>query len=129
MFLASRRFAIVPIAMSLAWQAHAQSQETAGDLLASCVPAVNLADGKDLSELDTAQAMWCIGYISGLMDGQVFATQIRNVAALYCAPASGISNDQAVRIVVKHLKANPEKLHESSRLQALVALGKAFPCK
>jgi hypothetical protein len=44
------------------------------------------------------------------------------------SPWHGISNDQAVRIVVKWLNKHPEDLHQTARVTVLVALRNAFPC-
>ena len=45
-----------------------------------------------------------------------------------CVP-SGVSNGQMVRILVKYLEANPEKLHINATTLTILATQQAFPCK
>jgi hypothetical protein len=52
-----------------------------------------------------------------------------NKKALFCTPESGITNDQAARVVVKYLREHPERLHEKESLLAMAAFAEAFPCK
>jgi hypothetical protein len=48
---------------------------------------------------------------------------------LFCPPPEGISADQAIRIIRKHLDSNPENLHKPARTEAVIAMAKAFPCE
>ena len=43
-------------------------------------------------------------------------------------PPNGYAHGQMVSIVMKFLKANPEKTHELAPLLILPALSQAFPC-
>ncbi|MNC75341.1 hypothetical protein D3C75_1268560 [compost metagenome] len=46
-----------------------------------------------------------------------------------CWPKDGISNQQAVRIVVKYLNDNPAKLNKDQTFLTMMALREAYPCK
>jgi hypothetical protein len=45
----------------------------------------------------------------------------------FCAP-KGVSPEQAIRVVVKHLDANPGKTHQNFRSLTLEAFRLAWPC-
>ena len=80
-------------------------------------------DGKAVEQL------LCVRYLEGFMDA--FALQARIVPKefrMVCLPQSGISNDQARRIVVKWLSDHPKELNESARSSVLLAFFDAFPC-
>ena len=71
----------------------------------------------------------CFGYISGVLDGMQMVFSIKPESRFVCPPASGMSLDQQVRIVLKHLEDNPNELHESARSTVLVAFQRAFTCE
>ena len=101
---------------------------TAGDVLQGCGAAVKEMDGAQISTEEGLLSIWCTGYVSGILDGARMTPELTKGTPIICAPASGISNEQAVRIVVKHLRAKPEILHESAHIHVLIALAKAFSC-
>ncbi|WP_368671159.1 Rap1a/Tai family immunity protein [Cupriavidus sp. IK-TO18] len=101
---------------------------TGGDLLRACGATVKQQDGIGISATESAEAIWCIGYISGLLDAIGLAPpKVQGKQAL-CLPPNGINNEQAIRLIVKWLRENPEGLHQSGRMEAVIALSKAFPC-
>lgn len=97
-------------------------------LLRACSAAMRQADGAELSIEDSAQALWCIGYVGGFIDG-LAVLGWRGGAVKVCLPPDGIELDQAIRIVVKYLRANPERLHESGRAALVVSIAQALACK
>lgn len=60
----------------------------------------------------------CAGFIAG----------IGYAAASVCVP-QGVTNNQAVAVVVKYIEARPERMHERFADLALEALTAAWPCK
>ncbi len=98
------------------------------ELLRSCSATVRLSDGADLNPEETVRSMWCIGYVGGFLDG-LSVMNWKGGATKVCLPTGGVTNDQAARIVVKYLRANPETLHQSGRISLLVATAEAFKCK
>ena len=101
------------------------------ELLRMCNAAVSLDDGSDLDPGETLKAFYCMGYLSGVTDGYVLAVSLseRGYKRTLCPPTEGIEPSQAVRIVAKWLKENPEGLQERARTSILIALSKAFPCE
>ncbi len=98
------------------------------ELLRSCGAAVRLADGAKLQAEDDARAVWCIGYVSGMLDA-LAVMNWKGGSARVCLPANGLENNQAIRIIVKYLREHPEQLHESGRVSVVAAIGGAFLCK
>lgn len=97
------------------------------ELLTACRKAVALADDVTLEAADLMRAAWCTGYLGGFLDGLKIMGW-KGGATKVCLPSQGIVNEQLARIVVKHLEANPEKLHQSGRTLVVVAIARAFPC-
>ena len=71
----------------------------------------------------------CIKYIDGIMDMHSMSVGFRKMSPFFCAPKTGISLDQAMRIFIKWANENPSQLHQSARTSVLISLTKTFPCK
>ena len=116
---------------------------TAIPLLALLLPATALAVG---SQWRSDELLWsctgvatteveaslgkikCAAYISGILDSyRVISFQVPQ-ARFICLPDQGISNDQAIRVVIKWLQEHPSRLQESARVSVLTALKYACPC-
>ena len=82
----------------------------------------------DSSIDDRLAQIHCMGYVQGILDGVQLIFGLQPESKFFCPPESGISNDQGLRIVIKWLENNPEKLHESARMAVLIAYAQAFPC-
>jgi hypothetical protein len=102
---------------------------TGVQILQACGSAVKQQDGAQISMQESIESIWCIGYLGGLLDGFGMSPPKINGRQVLCLPEQGITNDQLVRLVTKWLREHPENLHESGRMEALIALSKAFPCK
>ena len=98
--------------------------QTGSILLENCTLAIRQSDGEKL----ILKAVSCIGYVSGFLDATGMIHSVRPQTQMVCVPVGGITNDQGIRILVKHLRGTPETLHESGRMSLLVALAKTFPC-
>jgi hypothetical protein len=82
------------------------------------------ANTKSLNIESTLEVGRCIGAISSLLYvGSSLSEPIR-----FCPP-SGVSINQAARVIMKFLDAKPEKLHEDFRGLAIEALRGAWPCR
>lgn len=100
---------------------------TAQKLLGLCSQAVKSFD--DDKGADIAEANLCIGYVAGALDMErMLATLSKTWTPHVCYPKNG-TIEQAVRVVVKYLRDDPEGLHYSGGSTVWVALMKAFPCK
>ncbi|WP_439672890.1 Rap1a/Tai family immunity protein (plasmid) [Cupriavidus necator] len=101
---------------------------TGGDLLRMCGATVKHQDGVEISAQESSEAIWCIGYVNGFLDAVGMTPPKFQGKQAICLPPSGITNDQAIRLLVKWLREHPEGLHQSGRMEALIALSKTFPC-
>lgn len=108
--------------------AQAQEQDSSF-FLQACDAAVKQSDGRELPQQESLLALYCASYISGFLDATSLTSFSTNGEKNICTPDQGIANDQAVRILVKYLRENPEVLHQSGRTSLYVALAQAFPCK
>ena len=103
--------------------------QTGSALLENCTLAIRQSDGDKLNDVELLKAISCISYVSGFIDATGMIHSVRPQTQVVCVPVGGITNDQGIRILVKHLRSAPETLHESGRMSLLVALAKSFPCK
>jgi hypothetical protein len=70
---------------------------------------------------DTHEA-WNNGFCLGLVQGISYSSPV-------VCPKNGVTYEQSVRVVVKFLEDNPEKLNLDQNDLVVMALSKAFPCK
>jgi hypothetical protein len=102
---------------------------TGAELLSRCEAAEKSMDGEKLSGDAMLDAMWCMGYMSGLLDGfSVGDYRVGNAKAV-CPPEEGVSRTQALRVVSKWLREHPEAQQKNGRRGAVLALTSAYPCK
>jgi hypothetical protein len=102
-------------------------------LLSKCTLAVRAFDGEKLSSSDAVEGEFCVGYVLGVhdMDFTVQMLEEHEKVSLMkhaCSP-SNASTGQAVRVVVKYLRDNPERLHMPASVLITDAVRSAFPCK
>ena len=85
--------------------------------------------GQDSNEVTALMnRTYSAGYVSGTIDSYMILIDANPSVRFICFPKQGISNDQAIRIIIKWLKEHPERLHETARTNVLEALRTAFPC-
>lgn len=100
------------------------------ELLNRCTASEKSVDGTEkLTGEEMLDAMWCMGYMSGLLDGFSVGDYKVGDAKVMCAPEEGLTRTQAMKIVNKWLREHPEALPKSGRRGALLALANAYPCK
>lgn len=97
--------------------------------LQACSAAVKQSDGAQVSQEEAMDALYCASYVSGFLDATSLATATTKGQRNICTPERGVTNDQAIRILVKYLRENPQTLHQSGRMSLYISLAKAFPCK
>lgn len=87
----------------------------------------------DQNDMGTAksgvQAGSCLGMVEGVRNTMLILNSSLPEKMKICLPPTGIKNGQAVRVVVKYLNDNPEKLNEDSTLLTMLAIAHAYPCK
>ncbi len=71
----------------------------------------------------------CFGMMEGVRAMMMYLDSAMSDDYKACFPKGGISNAQAVRVVVKYLSENPAMLHKDGPYLTAVALHNAFPCK
>jgi len=99
------------------------------DLLQRCTAYEKSQEGKELTPEESLDAMWCMGYVSGLLDGfSISDFRIGEVVAV-CPPQATISRAEALSIINRRLRQYPEDLKNSGRRSAILALSQAYPCQ
>ena len=115
---------IVLMLLLPAW-CHADGNE----LLKRCDLLVSYMDSEKPDVSLSGEMMFCAGFMQGITNMNLLYQQVLKSDAQFCLPELGISNGQAARIVVKHLRDYPEELHRNEFVLAIWALNVAFPCK
>jgi hypothetical protein len=96
-------------------------------LLKDCNHMIATMEGRDGGRIQ-GQAWYCLGYLSGFLDAHTVASSFGGANRLFCGPPK-VSNEQLVRVVVKYLSDNPDKLNQDPGLVTMLALAKSFPCR
>ena len=99
------------------------------ELLKRCDSLVSYTDSESSDISPSGEMMFCVGFMQGITNTNLLYQTILKSDAQFCLPEWGISNSQAARIVVKHLRDYPEELHRNEFVLAIWALKEAFPCK
>lgn len=94
-------------------------------LMDQCVEAENFMDRKSVGRSNSLEIGYCFGFLQGVRNMlQIFDKEMK-----VCWPKNGIENGQAVRIVLKYMRENPNKLHEDQLLTVILAFREAYPCR
>ena len=107
-------------------QRHFTTFWSGNKLLEDCQP-ITRADRQELSEHQVAYGVPCYGYVLGVADATNSFGYQHQIPQMYCVPEH-VTPDQLVRVVVKWLENNPERLHMAGALVVNAALTTAFPC-
>ena len=103
------------------------------DLLSFCNDAIEVVNNKFHVEDDKAYAYgWCMGFVIGIRESNnTFHSRYRSSSGKFMGFCEGgnVSNGQMVRILVKYLNDNPDKLDLYPGALALEAFTNAFPCR
>jgi Rap1a immunity proteins len=96
-------------------------------LLKSC------QDAEQFDERKPVRNPFGIGMCFGLLEGVYGAMQSLNpglpASLQTCFPEKELATIQAVRIVLKFLRENPEQHHEAADHLVALAYRRAYPCK
>ena len=98
------------------------------ELLTRCSAAEKYMQGETLTANETLDSMWCMGYVSGLLDGFSLGDFKVGDAKAVCPPEQGLQRGEALLTIVKWLRANPADLDKNGRRNAVIALSKAYSC-
>ena len=114
---------------------NAQTTMDGNVLLKYCSAAVQHFNND--KSADMGAALWCLGYITGFDSGQLVSALEQNRLSnrkgerpsyLYCNP-QGVTREQKIRIIVKHLQEHPQHLHSPAEILVFQVLKTAFPCQ
>ena len=77
---------------------------------------------------DSSKRDICTGYVAGTRGAIDTWKTWENIDSGICVPKE-VSLGQSIKVVVKYLEANPDKLHLSASSHVLNAFAEAFPCE
>lgn len=96
--------------------------------LEQCQAAESFLDKKQ-SRNETSAA-YCFGLLEGVRETMQYLNELLEPRArVVCWPPKGINNAQSVRVVLKYMRDNPNKLHEDPVFLTMMSFRDAFPCK
>lgn len=101
---------------------------TAAELSVQCNAATRLASEKDFRISDVQPAAFCIGYLSGYLDGAATQRFITETGREYCAPDRGIPAETMIQLLNNYLTENPSNGSDSARTAIAVQLAREYPC-
>lgn len=96
------------------------------DLLSECNTAIRAMDKNTQVDYDVGH---CLGIIQGVLGTASLMGRTAPKNMRVCLPKSGVKGQQAIRVTVKFLEANPKLLNEDASMLILLALTDAFPCQ
>jgi hypothetical protein len=116
------RLCILALVMALTVPALAQSDPSANtnNMLPHCR---NWIDRVPTKPADTALAGICAGTVGAALH---YSTHLE--AAYKSCPPKGVTNGQAIEVVVRYLEAHPEVWDQDFRMLTLSALRATWPC-
>jgi hypothetical protein len=103
------------------------------ELLKQCKAAEHYMNGGQFKkDGDQIKVVFCMGIVEGV--GSTMALLSNREDALdhkfrVCFPEYGITNRQAVRVVVNYLVNHPKDLHKNEVALLMAAFWDAYPCK
>jgi hypothetical protein len=93
----------------------------------------NCQDAEQFDSQRPTKNAYGIGMCLGLLEGVAGAMELMDASLpapmRTCFPEQRLAALQAVRIVVKYLRENPEKHHEPAAYLTALAFGRAFRCR
>lgn len=117
-----KKFLAVGALIALTASAHAAGT----DLLRDCNAAIDSIEGRPVRLPEAFAGGRCHGTIfSALTTASLYASSIPP-ALRACPPAMG--GEQAIRMMVKWLRTNPEHLSDSEAVVVVLAFREAYPC-
>lgn len=110
------------VAAFLCGPAFSKDLDTGNELYPMCKRAAQVTGGRNSTEL--AQLSFCVGTVSTLLS----VSELLNESLRFCPP-DGVTNGQAIRVVVNYMERNPQIRHQKLHQIGLVAMREAWPCR
>jgi len=123
--LAVKKLAVALLLLStLGFPCNAEDDPGSGNyLLEVCTIAVQPGGPKKMPT-EIGHANYCLGFVSAILSvGDALPAEAR-----FCIPLT-VTSGQAMAVLVKFLKANPEMMHHRAAALAAFAFRQAWPCK
>ncbi len=99
--------------------------KTGVEFLEHCEATLTAANGSGVEGGLGSSATLCTELVRGLLWGLTLA---ETDGPVLCPP-SGLTPEQAIRVVVEYLRDHPRRLHENDAPLIFEALTEAFPCQ
>jgi hypothetical protein len=80
--------------------------------------------GVEVTSEDWQQNAYCMGYIVGVIHGMEYLDFKKQI----CIPTKNVKQGQIIKVVIKYLNDNPQRLHEQYTHIIYLAITEAFPC-
>lgn len=122
-------FALIAVVLALGLSAGRSHAQTGIELQHECQAVTAAAPNAN----DAMEGAHCLGYISGvafsisMWEGVNKAKSLGTDTVPACLPGNGTS-EEYVKVVLRYLDQNPNKLHEGYGLLVFFALRNAYPC-
>jgi hypothetical protein len=98
---------------------------TGADLIEKCDSYISYMGNKDIPDSNFAYAM---GICMGFVDGVVYTHSVaRTGSPIWCLP-NNVNSDAIIRVLVNHIRDNPDAMQKNLGPVVLVAMVNAFPC-
>ena len=102
-------------------------------LLQMCNNTLKILTGEAIDNDVTDEMMFdagvCIGMIAGISRTLITLKESGTSGPIACLPGKPMTNEQAARMILRHLDANREQLHRPGAELAVSAFREAFPCR
>ena len=95
-------------------------------LLARCEQAERLLNDERIE--DPVNASFCLGYIGAIQSALPVLNSGLKPRQRWCMPKGGIEVGQTIRIALRFLRNNPQRLAENDAMLVIEALRNAYPC-
>jgi len=124
------RLSLIVLVLSFTFTTPVMAVVDGNELLQNCQEAEYFIDnGQYRDQSSWAEGNYCVGVVTGvLFTYQYLNSGISDPLVKLCAPEKMIVK-QAIRIVLKYLRAKPEMLHNDPPVLIMLALLEAFPCE
>lgn len=119
-----RRY-VLPLFLFLAWTPAVATDGT--QLLQDCQDAEQFDERKPVR--NPFGIGRCFGFLEGVSGTMESVNSLLPSSLRTCFPEPRLATIQAVRIVLKFLRENPEQHHEAAAYLIALAYRRAFPCK
>lgn len=96
-------------------------------LLEACQDAENALDNREMNI--PVNAGFCVGLVQGVRHTLIYLNESLPNNMKLCFPDKGMQNSQAIRVVLKYLRNNPENLHMDETLLVMMAYASVYKCK